>query len=98
MHPQFIGPASDDQTVIFLETPQTQPMTAASLDGVVPPQIKAAMAAAIPKIRVRVNKPYRVIHEGKVFLGGQTLTVPDDIEHSRWIQSGWVTKLKAKEK
>jgi hypothetical protein len=50
-------------------------------------------ARAAATIKVRVNKPYRVIHKGKVFLEGQVLTVPDDDEHSRWLTAGWVTKV-----
>lgn len=76
--------------VTFLEVPELKPVTAASL------AIKEAQAAVVPTIKVRVNKPYRVIHEGNAFIGGQMLTVPDDVEHSRWIESGWVTKVKGR--
>jgi hypothetical protein len=44
---------------------EAQPVTTLSL------AIKEARAAAT--IKVRVNKPYRVIHKGKVFLGGRCL-------------------------
>jgi hypothetical protein len=67
---------------------EAQPVTTASL------AIKEARAAAT--IKVRVNRPYRVIHGGKVFLEGQVLTVPDDDEHSCWLTAGWVTKVKGK--
>jgi hypothetical protein len=35
-----------------------------------------------------------VVHDGKVYLGGQTLTVPNDLIHARWLDAGWVTKVK----
>jgi hypothetical protein len=76
--------------VTFVETPELKPVTAASL------AIREAETASPRTIKVRVNNPYRVIHEGKPFSGGRTLTVPDDVEHSRWIDSGWVTKVKGK--
>jgi hypothetical protein len=84
---QFAARQRVDDPVIFMPE-EAQPVTTASL------AIKEARAAAT--IKVRVNKPYRVIHQAKVFLEGQVLTVPDDDEHSRWIQSGWVTKVKGK--
>jgi hypothetical protein len=57
---------------------------------------EAEMAAARTRtIKVRVETPFRVIHDGKAYVGGQTLTVPDDAEHTRWIESGWVTKVKS---
>jgi hypothetical protein len=74
-----------DDPLVFMSAQETQPVTTASL------AIKEARAAAT--IKVRVNKPYRVIHKGKVFLEGQVLTVPDDDEHSRWLTAGWVTKV-----
>jgi hypothetical protein len=77
-----------DDPVIFMPEEEAQPVTTASLS------IKEARAAAT--IKVRVNRPYRVIHGGKVFLEGQVLTVPDDDEHSRWLTAGWVTKVKGK--
>jgi hypothetical protein len=76
-----------DDPVIFMPE-EAQPVTTAST------AIKEARAAAT--IKVRVNRPYRVIHGGKVFLEGQVLTVPDDDEHSRSLTAGWVTKVKGK--
>jgi hypothetical protein len=94
MMPNYANPApltdaEKSDLVTFVEAPELKPVTSASL------AIKEAVAA-VPTIKVLVNKPYRVIHEGKPFIGGQTLTVPDDVEHSRWIDSGWVTKVKGK--
>jgi hypothetical protein len=84
--PQFGDP------VTFIEAPrETRPASVAAM------QIKEveAQAAAAP-IKVKVNAPYRVIHEGKAFVGGQTLTVPNDVIHSRWLDAGWVTKVKGR--
>jgi hypothetical protein len=67
--------------------PEVKPVTS------LPLQVAQAEAAAAP-IKVRVNKPYRVVHDGKVYLGGQTLTVPNDLIHARWLDAGWVTKVK----
>jgi hypothetical protein len=73
--------------VTFVGVPEVKPVTSLSL------QVAQAEAAAAP-IKVRVNKPYRVVHDGKVYLGGQTLTVPNDLIHARWLDAGWVTKVK----
>jgi hypothetical protein len=91
MMPNYPAPLSDGEKsdVVFVEIPELKPVTSAALE------IQAAQAAAAT-IKVLVNKPYRVIHEGRPFIGGQTLTVPDDVEHSRWIDSGWVSKVKGK--
>ena len=84
------APLTDAENLVtFVETPELKPVTSAALE------IQQAQAAGAT-IQVLVNKPYRVIHEGKPFIGGQTLTVPDDVEHSRWIDSGWVSKVKGK--
>jgi hypothetical protein len=56
--------------------------------------IKEAAENPSAPIRVKVNEPYRVLHEGKPFVGGDVLDVPDDAEHRAWLQSGWVTKEK----
>jgi hypothetical protein len=94
MMPNYRNPApltdAEKSDVVFVEVPELKPVTVASL------VINEAQAAAPQTVKVCVNKPYRVIHEGKPFVGGQTLTVPDDVEHSRWIESGWVTKVKGK--
>jgi hypothetical protein len=48
-----------------------------------------------PSISVKVVAPYRVSHEGKAFVGGDTLEVPNDKEHQIWLQSGWVQEVKS---
>jgi hypothetical protein len=56
--------------------------------------VKAAVENPTAPIKVKVNEPYRVLHEGKPYVGGDVLEVPDDKEHKIWLQSGWVTKEK----
>lgn len=57
--------------------------------------IKAAAAtAALVKVKVLDN--YRVCHEGKAYVGGDVLEVPDDEAHTIWRQSGWVEIVKEK--
>ena len=80
--------ANADPVVFITSQDEAQPVTSACL------AIREAQAAASATMRVRVNRPYRVIHNGEVFLGGDALTVPDDVEHSRWVAAGWVTKVK----
>jgi hypothetical protein len=62
-------PANDPVTFIEVEEPKA--VSVASI------RLKEAQAeAAARPIRVRVNAPYRVVHEGKPFVGGDRLTVP----------------------
>ena len=69
---------------------ERRPASVAALINSAEAEVRAA------PVKVRVNKPYRVIHEGKAFVGGQTLTVPNDVIHSRWLDAGWVTKVKGR--
>ena len=55
--------------------------------------IKAAQeSAASGVVTVRVVGNYRVVHEGKGYVGGEVLDIPLDEEHKNWLQSGWVVK------
>ena len=88
VNPELAAAQAAGHQVVFTSPDDSQPVSSASW------AVKAAESAtAAAPIKVRVNTPYRVVHEGKVFLGGQMLTVPNDLEHHRWIQSGWVTKV-----
>jgi hypothetical protein len=87
--PEVFAAQQQGDPVTFVNVSESQPVSSAAL------AVSNAEATA-RNIRVRVNKPYRVVHGGKVFLGGQMLTVPDDVEHSRWLTAGWVTKVKGK--
>ena len=48
-------------------------------------------------IKVKVQAPFRVVHEGNAFTDGDTLTVPENVaqewERSRWVER--VTSSKA---
>ncbi|MFY9765373.1 MAG: hypothetical protein WAK42_10305 [Mycobacterium sp.] len=47
-------------------------------------------------VRVKVVAPYRVLHEGTPYVGGDVLEVPNDEEHDTWRKSGWVELVKEK--
>ena len=57
----------------------------------------AEQSAAEPStIKVRVNSPYRVLHEHVAYIAGETLEVPNDSEHQLWVKSGWVEPVVTK--
>lgn len=56
--------------------------------------VKEAVEKPAASVKVKVVAPHRVLHEGKPYVGGDVLDVPDDAEHKIWLQSGWVTKEK----
>jgi hypothetical protein len=65
---------------------------------VVAAQIKDAERAAEPTaVKVRVCRPYRVLHEGVAFIAGETLDIPND-QAQLWIRSGWVEPVSLKGK
>ena len=72
--------------VIFIDT---EPEKEISVTARV---IKAAQEKPAAPIKVKVAGNYRVVHDGKPFIGGDVLEIPDDAEHKIWLQSGWVTK------
>jgi hypothetical protein len=74
--------------VVFVETSEEKELSMAAK------VIKAAVENPSEPLKVKVNEPYRVIHEGTAFVGGDVLEIPDDKEHKVWLQSGWVTKEK----
>jgi hypothetical protein len=74
--------------VIFIETQEERELSMAAAN------IKAAVEKPSAPIKIKVNEPYRVLHEGNAYVGGDVLEVPDDKEHKIWLQSGWVTKEK----
>jgi hypothetical protein len=59
--------------------------------------IKAVVENSATPVKVRVLANYRVCHEGKAYVGGETLEIPRDEAHEIWIQSGWVS-VESKEK
>ncbi|MGO9652743.1 hypothetical protein [Mycobacterium sp.] len=74
--------------VVFIEAGEEQEL---SMAGKV---IKEATENPAAPLKVKVNAPYRVVHEGKGYTDGDVLEIPDDAEHKIWLQSGWVTKEK----
>src|SRR5277367_1406591 len=59
--------------------------------------IKAAQeSAASGVVTVKVVGNYRVVENGKGYVGGEVLEIPLDEEHKNWLQSGWVVKEEAK--
>jgi hypothetical protein len=74
--------------VVFVETPEEKELPMAAR------VIKEAAENPAAPLTVKVVAPYRVLHEGKPYVGGDVLDVPDDAEHKIWLQSGWVTKEK----
>jgi hypothetical protein len=73
--------------VTFIETAEVKPVTTASL------QIKEAEVAST--IKVRVNKPFRVCHEGAVYTEGQQVTVPEHVA-VHWERFAWVERVKTR--
>ncbi|HXY65905.1 MAG TPA: hypothetical protein VEI45_16500 [Mycobacterium sp.] len=60
--------------------------------------IRDAVEAAVPEIvKVRVLKPYRVVWEGKPYVGGDVVEIPSDTAKS-WIGSKWVEPVPVSQK
>jgi hypothetical protein len=74
--------------VVFVETPEEKELSMAAAN------IKAAVEKPSASIKVKVVGNYRVVHEGKAYIGGESLEIPDDAEHKIWLQSGFVVKEK----
>jgi ribosomal protein S5 len=55
----------------------------------------AVKDAAKAPVKVKVVAPYRVVHEGKPFVGGNHLTVPAETADT-WLKSKWVELVKGK--
>jgi len=92
--PGFTGELAEDvnpfDPVVFMEAPEESELSmAASV-------IKAAAENPSAPLKVKVVGNYRVTHEGKPYVGGEVVEVPDDAEHKIWLQSGWVELVKEK--
>lgn len=88
MHPDDAEKAKAVNSTVFIDTePEKEISTTAML-------IKEAQEKPAAPIKVKVAGNYRVVHDGKPFIGGDVLEIPDDKEHKIWLQSGWVTKEK----
>jgi hypothetical protein len=82
----------EPEPVVFVESPPT----------IVPSPLAAVIAAAEREdsgkpVRVRVIAPYRVCHEGKPFVGGQTLSVPAPTAE-KWTKANWVEPVRVSRK
>jgi hypothetical protein len=91
-HPDDIAEAESKavSTSVFIERePERELSVTAKL-------VKAAEEKPSTPVKVKVVAPYRVCHEGKAFVGGDTLEIPDDKDHKIWLQSGWVQPVKEK--
>jgi hypothetical protein len=46
-------------------------------------------------VKVRVNAPFRVVHEGNPHTDGDTFTAPEELAHE-WERSRWVERVTGK--
>jgi hypothetical protein len=60
--------------------------------------IKANQAAeALKPVKVKVIPPFRIVHDGKPYAGGQTLTAPAQAAN-HWLRNKWVALVAAPSK
>jgi hypothetical protein len=79
-----------DPVVTFIEIAAAKELSMAAT------VVKEAAENPSTPIKVRVVGNYRVVHEGKAYIGGEVLEIPDDAEHKIWLQSGFVEIVKEK--
>jgi hypothetical protein len=73
------------EPVVFVEAPEQEESNMAAARV-----IKAANdAAAAEPVTVRVVANFRVVHEGKPYVGGEVVEVPAETA-TLWIRSKWV--------
>jgi hypothetical protein len=93
--PEFVHPddAAEESkavtTAVFIELEPEKEISMAARS------IKEAVEKPAP-VKVKVVAPYRVLHEGKPYVGGDVLEVPKDKERDIWLKSGWVELVKEK--
>jgi hypothetical protein len=80
-----------DNTVMFVKAPEPPDLTSV---GVL---IQNARKPESGDVQVRVLAPYRCCHEGKAYVGGDTVTVPAD-KANHWIKREWVEPVSDKRK
>jgi hypothetical protein len=91
--PEFVHPDDVEESIsspVFIEL-DTEPEKEISMAA---RSIKAAVENPSTSIRVKVVGNYRVVSEGRAYIGGEVLEIPDDAEHKVWLQSGFVVKEK----
>jgi hypothetical protein len=47
-------------------------------------------------VKVKVREPFRVVHEGKAYSGGDVLEVPSDDTTELWLKAKWVEPVPQK--
>jgi hypothetical protein len=81
--------AKPAEAVHFISVPDEKEATSPVTE-----QIKAAQETAPePTLKVRVNAPFRVVHEGVAYQDGDVLEVPNDNPHRIWLTAGWVEQV-----
>jgi hypothetical protein len=60
--------------------------------------INVVTTAASNTLKVRVNRPFRIVHEGRVHTGDDVLEVPDDETTRFWRTARWVELVPASQK
>ena len=79
-------------SAVFIETePEKEASVAASAIR------EAEKAAASDTVKVKVVAPYRVVHEGKPFVGGDAVMVPAELAEN-WIKAKWVERVTVSQK
>ena len=82
--PRLVEAVKPFDPVIFIEAEEEEELSMAAK------VIKAAVENPSAPIKVKVVGNYRVVHEGRAYIGGEVLEIPDDAEHKIWLQSGFV--------
>jgi hypothetical protein len=82
------APVDDQVQVVFMETPEEKELSVAAR------AIKeAAGAAEQQNVQVKVNAPFRVLHDGKPFVGGDVVEIRAD-KAKAWVAQKWVEIVK----
>ena len=86
VYPHQLGPQLEEDAapinpLVFLEAPEEKELSMTAR------VIKAAQEKPSTPVKVKVVAPYRVVHEGKPYVGGDVLEVPNDEEHDIWLKS-----------
>jgi hypothetical protein len=45
-------------------------------------------------MKLKVAQPYRLVHAGTVYTGGDTVDIDDADTAAQWIAQGWATETK----
>jgi hypothetical protein len=85
----FADGAVNPVTIDFIEPPPAGPAFRAPAN-----LIQKKEVSTVPTT-VQVVEPYRVVHEGNPYVGGDVLEIPAD-KADEWTKSGWVTPVAKK--